>query len=273
MQALSSTSSLVLLWAQDNCYKSKIAKDYLNLLDLDGGKDLLNRCEKICPYYGEVIKNRKFGVFDLISKCLSERINIKQVVIAGAGLDALGLEITEFYPQVSVFELDLENMKIKSGLLSKINDKLRPNLSFINVDLLDSSKVYSALIENGWIQSESTLLILEGISYYLPVKSIKKLIEDINPDRTIFEFLKRNNEIDNIHAEIAEKVFDLISIFCNCPNIVRYDQNKIKDSLDINILTEYEMNQLEKMRTGINRYFHSGKNGWIKVCLLSKMNS
>lgn len=93
MQKLSSTSALVLLWAQQECYKSKKAKDYLSQIDLEEGKTLYEQCKYACPYYDEVIKNRKFGVFNLIKKSFSNKINIPQLVIAGAGLDALGIEI------------------------------------------------------------------------------------------------------------------------------------------------------------------------------------
>lgn len=61
MLKLSSTSALVLLWAQQECYQSKKAKYYLSQLDLEDGKILYERCKEICLYYNEVIKNRKFN--------------------------------------------------------------------------------------------------------------------------------------------------------------------------------------------------------------------
>jgi len=73
MMNLSSTSALVLLWAQQECYQSKKARHYLSRLDLEEGKALYGQCQEVWPYYDEVIKNWKFGVFSLIEKCCSEK--------------------------------------------------------------------------------------------------------------------------------------------------------------------------------------------------------
>ncbi|MBW1679019.1 MAG: class I SAM-dependent methyltransferase, partial [Deltaproteobacteria bacterium] len=145
MSRLSSTSELVLLWARKECYQSKKARDYLKQLDLEEGKTLYERCKEVWPYYDEVIKNRKFGVFTLIKKYCTEKINCQQLVIAGAGLDALGIEVTEHYPHVKVFELDKENMDFKSHLFAKLGNKSTANITFIEIDLLNIPSLYSNL--------------------------------------------------------------------------------------------------------------------------------
>jgi hypothetical protein len=71
-----------LLWGQQECYQSKRAKDYLNQLDLEEGKVLYEQCQEYGPHYGEVIKNRKFGIFRLIERCCSAKIKGQQLVIA-----------------------------------------------------------------------------------------------------------------------------------------------------------------------------------------------
>ena len=268
MLELSSTSALVLLWAQQECYQSEKAKDYLNSLDLKAGNALYEQCEKICPFYDEVIKNRKFGVFDLIRKCFTEEVDIQQIIIAGAGLDALGIEVMNYYPQIKVFELDIKDMDVKASLFSKFRVTSKSSISFIDVNLLNTLEVHSKLSNYGWNPVEPTLLILEGLSYYLPVKSIQKLIEVINPNRTVFEFLKRNKEIIAERARIAEEVFGLISTQCDCSYIVRYNYAEVENLFELPILAKYSMKQLEKRRTGTNRFFPTEKSGWIEVCLL-----
>ena len=142
MSKLSSTSALVLLWAGQECYKSKKAMEFLNQLDLEEGRDLYEKCEEICPYYDEVIKNRKDGVFNLIKKSFSNENNNFQLVIAGAGLDALGIEVTEHYANTKVFELDNENTEFKYNLYS---------MKFLEQMRTGSNK-YFPTEESGWIE-------------------------------------------------------------------------------------------------------------------------
>lgn len=268
MLKLSSTSALVLLWVRQECYSSENAKKYLSLLDLSAGNDLYEQCQQICPYYDEVIKNRKFGVFDLIKKSLSGGIGIRQLVIAGAGLDALGIEVACCYPHTRIFELDLDNMDIKSGLLSEIGGVSKSSIACINADLSNASDTLARLMEHGWDPNLSTLLVLEGISYYLAPNTIRKLVEIINPDRVIFEFLRPAEKVIPERARIAAEIFGLIARLCGCPDIFRYDHAEIGSLFGLSVLTRYRMEQLESMRIGLSRYFPSEESGWIEVCLL-----
>ncbi len=269
MLKLSSTSALVLLWAGQDSYKTKMAKDFLNRLDLEAGRSLYEQCEKICSYYDEVIKNRKFGVFDIIEKSISNKNKIFQVVIPGAGLDPLGIEVTEVYPNSIVFEIDSENMEIKSSLYKNLGNKSKPNISFIEADLLNSSSIHSKLCAHGWDPVLPTLLIFEGISYYLPVESIQKLVQLIVPDWMIFEFLKQDKEIAADRVEIPKKVFGIVSSSCDLSYINKYSYPKLEMMFDnMSIADKYSMEHLEKMRTGANKYFLTEDSGWIDVCLL-----
>lgn len=269
MYKLSSTSALVLLWAKNECYKSKNAKAYLDLLDLESGNKLYEECNKIWQFYNEVIKNRKFGVIELIKKALSESKDIKQIIIAGAGLDALGIEIIEYFPNLKVFELDLENMETKSHLFSKINSHSK-SISFITVNLSNNKEVERELLKNEWNPKKQTLLIMEGISYYLTSETIKELIETIKPKRIVFEFLKQKEDITSERSIIADEVFGLISNQCDCPKIIRYDYPQIERSFHRPILIKQSMKHLEKERVGINKHFPTKNSGWIDVCLLGE---
>jgi hypothetical protein len=270
MSKLSSTSSLVLLWAGQECYKSKKAKAFLNQLELEEGKSLYEQCEKVCPYYDEVIKNRKFGIFNLIKKSIFTENNTLQIVIAAAGLDALGIEVIEHYPNTMVYELDSKNMEFKSKLYGSIETKLKPNIVFIEADLLNTSSVYKGLSAHGWDVMKPTLLIIEGISYYLPTESIQKLFQTIKPNCTIFEFLKEDKEIVADKLKIAKKVFDLISGQCELSDITQYKYSKLEKLFNNMIIVDrHSMKRLEKMRTGSNRFFLTEDSGWIEVCLLA----
>ncbi len=269
MFKLSSTSALVLLWARQDCYRSIRAKDYLGQLDLKEGSSLYEQCREVCPYYDEVIKNRKFAILKLVEKCCSEGNKLKQLVIAGAGLDALGIEVTDLYRQVKVFEIDRENMDLKRGLLSGSRNEPDSRIEFIKADLLAPSSLYKILRDHGWDPDKPTLLILEGISYYIPMETIKRIFQVINPYWTIFEFLKKERDIAHERLEIPEKVFGLISSHCGLPRILRYGHGDLERLFGMPAAEKYSMKSLENMRTGSNRFFLTEDSGWIEVCLLS----
>jgi Leucine carboxyl methyltransferase len=269
MLKLASTSALVLLWAQQECYQSKSAKHYLSQLDLEEGKSLYNWCREVCPYYDEVIKNRKFGVFNLVKKYFSDQTKNQQLVIAAAGLDALGIEVVELYPHSQVFELDKENMDIKSRLTIVPENKTKRSITFIQANLLDFSEVYKNLIERGWDPQKPTLLVFEGISYYLSLESIQKFFHVLNPDFIVFEFLKQKKEIAADRVDIPEKIFGKISSTCGLPFIGRFSYEQLEKLFDpLSVKDKYSMNRLEKMRTRSNKFFPTDYSGWIEVCLL-----
>jgi len=267
---LSSTSEMVLLWAGEENYRTAEAKLYLKRLNLNSDNFFYRQCNKICSYYGEVIKNRKFGVLNLVNKCLTSDTEIKQLVIAGSGLDPLGIEVTNLYPNVKIFELDSENMETKSKMFSGLGDVSKLNISFINANLLNVSEVIKSLTEYKWNSEENTMLVLEGISYYLSQKSLQDFIKVINPAQVVFEFLKIKDEINDESKKIATQVFKFISECCNIPEIVRYSHSQIEDIFNLQLITIYGMNKLERMRRGKNKYFLSEESGWIEVCLLGR---
>jgi len=272
MLKLSSTSASVLLWTQQNCYHTKTAIDFLNRLNLEDGKILYDKCNELFQY-SEVIKNRKFGVMHLIRKCLSDYKNDLQIVIAGAGFDALGIELTELYPNVKVFEIDKENMDVKSAMVAKLSNELERRMSFVEVDLLDNRNVHKKLSICGWDYLKPTLLVLEGISYYLPTKALQRLVNDINPDSIIFEFLKQDKDISIHRLNIPQKVFGLISDFCELTFINKFNRLQLENLFNnISVADGYSMKQLEKMRTGTNTFFPTDNSGWIEVCLLRNSN-
>jgi hypothetical protein len=270
MANLSSTSALVLLWVQQGCYKSRKAQQYLRLLDLSAGQGLHERCVQVWPYYHEVIRNRKYGVFHLIEDTLNGNQDICQVVIAGAGLDALGIEAIERYPDIKVFEIDKGNMGLKSSIFSNLSSSPNPNIHFVETDLCDNLYVDKVLTDHGWNRKQPTLLICEGISYYLPQHIVGRLMASLMPSRTIFEFLKREEDLTFERAMIARRIFGIILNACKLPEIVRYNYRDVQASFGMSVLERYSLMRLEQMRTGLNTFFSTEESGWIEVCLLGE---
>ncbi len=268
LEKLTATSALVLLWAGEEGCRSERGRRYLSRLDLSGGRELFQRCNAIWPHYGEVIRNRKFGVRHLIESCFAGETGCAQLVIAGAGLDPLGIEAAERYPRAKVFELDQKQMGRKTRVLDDPGMAGKGSIAFIEIDLISIPGLESKLTAAGWVKSRPTALVLEGISYYLPEESLRKLARAVNPRWIIFEFLKEEGEIAPGRAEIPRRVFDLIAKECELPLIRRYNYPRAEELFGMPAVDRYGMKRLEKLRTGENRFFSTEESGWIEVCLL-----
>ncbi len=231
---------------------------------------MYERCLQAWPDYHEVIRNRKYGVFHLIKDTLNESQDIRQVVIAGAGLDALGIEAIERYPDINIFEIDKDNMGLKSSLFFNLSSSPNPNIHFLEADLCDTLCVNRVLTGHGWNRKQPTLLICEGISYYLSQCIVDRFLTLLMPRRTIFEFLKREEDLTFERAMIARQIFGIILDACKLSEIVRYSYRDIQASFEMNVLERYSLMRLEQMRTGSNMFFPTEESGWIEVCLLGE---
>ncbi len=260
------------MWARQECYRSVPALEYLGTLNLESGMTLYRQCRDICPFYDEVIKNRKFGIMHFVHASCRKPCRMTQVVIAGAGFDALGIEITALYPDVRVFEIDRENMDAKARRADLLNDGRRRNISFIEADLVQADVVQKGLVQNGWNPAEPTLLIFEGVSYYLPTEALQALVQALGPERILLEYLRPYADVADDRADIPRKVFGLISNSCGLETIGCYASDQIKELFSGMALKEVAgMMHLEAMRTGTNTYFPTDSSGWIEVCLLENI--
>ena len=267
---LSSTSALVLLWAKHDCYQTSKAQLFLEKLDLEAGQYFYKKVEQdIWQHYSEVIKNRKYGIFQYVKKHMQKNL---QIIIAGAGFDPLSIEILSIYPNVTIFEIDRENMEQKFNLAEKCLSAAKiKKLNCITCDLEQEKQIEQKLIEKGWDKNCPTLFIFEGISYYLSAKNLKQLVFTVNPDYLIIEFLKPSALIKKEYAAIPNQVFSLIKTKCDLPNIETYYQKKLNKNLKpYEIIECLSMKDLEYKRTTKNKFFTKENSGWIEVAMLAK---
>jgi len=311
---LSSTSALVLLWSGREHLRGRAARAYFDRLDLEEGRTLRDRCEAVCPYYAEVIRNRKHGVLNFIGQALAAAGDEPaQVVIAGAGLDPLGLELAERHPDVAVFEIDRENMDVKQKLfreggatqgphVSQASEPAQswgssqgsqkpqehqashtPSVALVTADLADAAAVRRGLVEAGWRPGRFTVLLLEGVSYYLAPEALRALVATVRPDAFVVEYLKPAAAIASDRAAIPEQVFGVIAQACALPEIRRHDTTTLRALLDeadegdkagerrgggLTVVARHGMAALERQRTDANRFFATEDSGWIEVALM-----
>ena len=272
LHKLSATSALVLLWTKGEIHTSNISSQYLKVLKLKEGEKLLSKCDQVWPFYSEVIKNRKQCILDIVRNSIKKN-QIKQIVILGAGMDPLSLEIVDENKNVKIFEIDYSNTSVKQKIIEDIDYDLRNSIKLINGDLTKPKIILKNLLKFGWNKKNRTLVIAEGISYYLSENSlwnVFKIFEtENNRNQLVMEYLVPHEDISKRRAIIPDQIFYMISTDMELLSITRYDVNKIKKRLkDLNgkIVKSYTMKEMEKNRTGKNYHFRRAKSGWIEAC-------
>lgn len=271
MNDLPSTSALVLLWSMEDREDDTLSSKYLENLNLDSGKELYFKCNQVWPFYSEVIKNRKKCIWDLTQSGLNDE-KILQIIILGAGMDPLSLDILSKNQSIKIFEIDF-SMDEKRAAVEKIDSTIFDSLSLISADLNKPKSLLKALEKDGWNSKYSTLILLEGISYYLSEQAMNRILRlfktEKRKNRVILEYLVSHDLISKKGAMNAKKIFDLISKDTGLIEITRYNQNKIQkivENLNGSLMKIMTMKEMEWNRIGKNVFFKSSKSGWIEIC-------
>jgi len=271
---LSETSALVMNWLGKDIYQEYNTKKYLEMLDIDSGKYFAYECNKIWENYDQVIKNRKFCISSIIQNYIIS--GFKQIIILAAGLDPLSVNLASKYSDIRIFDIDVSNMEKKKELCFNVSQDLLNKIFFITADITNLNEIFEKLSENEFDNSKPTIIIAEGISYYIKKSDLENLInlfsKETKNNRFVLEYLVQTQNIISQKRHIPEKVFDLIAKECDLKQIKRYDIksiNQVLEKVDGKIIEHFTMNQMEKIRLKKNLFFNSKKDGWIEICVCS----
>src|SRR5512138_3113305 len=108
------TAALVMLWSGD-LYRTGRPARFRENLDLSAGLDLKQRCDRVCPWYHEVILNRKWLISRRAARFIRKAGTPCQVIIPAAGQSPLALELLDSCSGkiTSVIETDVAGMEEK----------------------------------------------------------------------------------------------------------------------------------------------------------------
>lgn len=100
---------------------------------------------------------------------------MRQLVILGAGFDALGVELADRIPHLHVYEVDLApTIAIKQRALASLGIE-QPRLHFVALDLAQASLAGAAHFD----PDAPTLVIAEGVLMYLPAPAAIRLLHGL----------------------------------------------------------------------------------------------
>ena len=268
---LSDTSAFVTLLAGRDVHTSPHTLRYLDMLDLSPGEGLIRKCLNVWPHLDQLVKNRKRCILDETLECL--RGGIVQVVILGSGIDTLSLEVTSRAKGVTVYEIDTDNMDAKRRLLDEAAPDVADRIRCVTADLGRPSEAAARAAGAGWRADVPSVLVLEGVSYYLGERTLWEIIRRFSvgsENQVILEHMVPFESIEPGRAHIPDDVFDTISEYLSDRlDIYRLSHDTVRKraaELEGRVVRRHTMHTMEIHRTGATRHFPTERSGWIEVC-------
>jgi O-methyltransferase involved in polyketide biosynthesis len=271
---LEPTAALVMDWAKD-LYRTGAAADFVSRLDLSAGHRMRRECDSVCPWYTEVMINRKWFIRHTASAFVAGSDEPCQVLILASGKSPLALELLEDNPEriVSVVETDLAGMNEKQQIYREIAPSLEKKIRCIHADLYDPDETRDAVLATGTFDPGCpTIIIFEGISYYLPreVSSgvLSRCSSGSGQNAVIVDSLLPCRLVRKDRTYISRGIWSIIHQDCNFHSTVTYSPDEMEAMLasaGCDRVRHHAMDEMERLRTGTNRYFLTGGDGWIRI--------
>ncbi|MBN1189685.1 MAG: class I SAM-dependent methyltransferase [Dehalococcoidales bacterium] len=272
---LEPTAALVMQWAL-KLYTEDTVLQYVNQLDLSSGEALLKECNSVCDWYDEVILNRKNFIKYLIDQELSAAKQEFQLIFLAAGKSPSSVEILYTNPHKihRIFEVDSSGMEDKKRLYLQVCPELTDKLRCVTADIT-SPDILSVLDMpvNGYRHDMKSIIIMEGISYYLHKNDLQNIITRFRTDREnlfIIEYMIPYRYVNPARRQIPEEIFKIIQDSCGLSAVTSYTKNELRTLFLKNrgdLIAGYSMADMELNRTGANAYFEKPSDGWIECAI------
>jgi O-methyltransferase involved in polyketide biosynthesis len=276
MYSLEPTAAMVMIWAKP-IYRSGMAARFVRSLDLSGGEELYRYSEASCAWYGEVIRNRKFFM-PALARSYVKNAGLCQVLVPAAGMSPVALELIEDCGDhiVRAIETDVTGMEDKQELYWRLFPDMLPGIQCLSMDIRDRGTM-SVLSEHGYDTSIPSVIIMEGISYYL---SKQELIDVAgmyrSPDHSnviIMEYVLPCEHVREERRFIPRNEFDTIKRYCNLSHIQCYTKETLAEALGQcggTVDAHYTMCEMERARLGHQQYFKEPGDWWTE-CIVARV--
>jgi hypothetical protein len=212
---LEPTAALVMQWAL-KLYDEEAILRFVNQLDLSSGEALLDQCHCVCNWYDEVILNRKSFIRYLLGQELCAAKEECQLVFLAAGKSPLSIDILlrDSSKVYRIFEVDVSGMEAKRRICLEAFPGLSDKLRCVTADIA-SPDILGILgrPENEYRHDLPTIILLEGISYYLRKQELENIIASFQSEKKaifIIEYLVPYQCVNEARRPIPKGVFKII---------------------------------------------------------------
>lgn len=263
------TAALVLYQARD-IFNEGIARDYMSSLDLSAIQPMAEKLGAL-PSLSHVIQFRKQYLRFLADAYLPDSEPV-QIVILGAGLDPLGLQLLERYGGdiARIFEVDTAHLAEKDLVYRKIAPEAN-NLHLVHCDITDPQHLLECLVASGYDKDVPTILVFEGIIHYITQEKFYDIMRRFRTrNRTNLVLMDFALPYEDVSPELAPAYRRSISSFermLNC-RLFLYSRMQvfgIIDRLGGDVSTIDTMQDMEFKLKGHNEVYHDAAESLMEV--------
>ncbi|MDD1718305.1 MAG: class I SAM-dependent methyltransferase, partial [Methanoregulaceae archaeon] len=231
---VSDTAALVMLWAREYYRANPLIAMYLEQLDLSSGRQLHERYNRICPWYSEVIVNRKYFIRNKVETLIGQSKGGITILNLAAGHSPLALELSPLLGETCRFvEIDISGMDRKQQLYSELIPERCNYVSGINADITDTAALTEAIgrvIEES--RSMHLVVVIEGLSYYIGRSEMERVLGTLShlaPSETImFEHLKPCRLVSVERRFIPYGIFSHLVDYTGADRMTTYSEEDIR---------------------------------------------
>jgi O-methyltransferase involved in polyketide biosynthesis len=272
---VSDTAALVMLWADQYYQQHPLISTYLKRLDLKAGRNLFERYNRICPWYSEVIINRKHFISTTVRSLVTSTPGKVTIVNLGAGFSPLALELADLLtPDCHCIEIDKSGMEQKQALYPDLVPDRCGFISSIQADITDGPSLRTALMQE---DEAHLIVIMEGLSYYLSRQAMAAVLSTLSGisgrQSIVFEHLKPCRFIRGDRRFIPGTIFSHIRDYTALDRMTTYTEGEIREILQEDFTCSYyDMDEMERRRTGTCTWFPTPDSGWLSCAVAVRNN-
>ncbi|RQD80677.1 MAG: hypothetical protein D5R96_08410 [Methanocalculus sp. MSAO_Arc2] len=274
---VSDTAALVMLWARSYYEEVPLIRRYMEQLDLKVGIPLLERYNLVCPWYSEVIVNRKHFIKNAVLSLVGKSNRKTVIANLGAGFSPLAIELLDrLSPDLLFMELDLENTRVKEQLYREIAPERSVSITCTTVDITDTRSLITTLKKGcGTSGTTRLIVVMEGLTYYIGRQQMKQVAAALTGSfldlAIVFEHLKPCSSISSKRRHIPYDIFSHVRDYTGCREMTTYTRDQIEELFGPGFPVEYtDMDQMEQRRNGTQTYFPTPEDGWLSVAVLER---
>lgn len=229
-------------------------------------KELIENNERLFPGLSSSIMARVRYFDDFIKKSIE--YDLEQLVILGAGYDTRAYRIEELKENITIFEVDHPHTQgFKIEKIKEIFGSTPENVVYVPVDF-ETEQLGDKLHDNGFVTSEKSLFILEGLVMYIPPQAVAEIFlfiteNSVQGSRVIFDYYPQSVVDGTCKLEVGQNIRNhLIKI--EEPLQFGIEKEEIE-----NFLKEFGFSNIKNVTSADYKkaYFH-GKNKNRQVCEL-----
>jgi O-methyltransferase involved in polyketide biosynthesis len=269
--SVASTSALVLTYVK-SIYEEGWAKEYISHIDFSQVKPLADELSRITPLFREALLLRKQLIRHMI-RTLMQRQPKPQVCILAAGLDPLGLQLTEYFSDrevANIYEVDSANMREKQEIYAAIGfDDER--LHTLQADINNTHQLMTTLIDAGFDPEQPVLIVFEGIMHYISEEQFLSIMRNFcthtRTNAVVMDYLEYAEGLPPNSVSKTTEMLDTMESYIGS-RLQQFSRKKIRNLLSLleaDQIDVYDMQAAEFTLNGQNRVYRGERRGVLEL--------